>query len=113
MKKDKQIAKLKIEKQCYSIRATAHAILRMEQRKIDEYVVSGTIIALGNKKLLEYQGNGRDIAVIDKIKEVAVIATFKKNTIKIITVIGKKDIYVKDGTTIENISFREDFRNER
>jgi len=107
MKKDKQIAKLKIEKQCYSIRATAHAIIRMRQRNIDEYVVSGTVISLGEKRLLAYQNNGRDVAIIDKIKRVAVIATFKKNTIKIITVIDKEDIYVKDGTTIENISFRE------
>ena len=103
MRKDKQIAKLKIKKQDYSIRATEHSLLRMKQRGVDEYVVSGTVLSLGHSKLLEYKENGRDIAIIDKIKGIAVVATFKRNTIKIITVIDKKDIWVKDGTTIENI----------
>ena len=103
MRKDKQIAKLRIENQDYSIRATSHSLIRMEQRGIDEYVVSGNVLSLGQAKLLEYKENGRDIAIIDKVKKVAVIATFKKNTIIIITVIDKKDIWVKDGTTIENI----------
>ena len=103
MRKDKQIAKLKIKNQDYSIRATIHSLIRMEQRGIDEYVVSGTILSLGHDRLLAYKKSGRDIAIIDKVKKVAVIATFNKNTIKIITVIDKEDIWVKDGTTIENI----------
>ena len=103
MKKDRQIAKLRIRNQDYSIRATEHSLLRMEQRGVDEYVVSGTVLSLGHSKLLEYQANDKDIAIIDKVKGIAVIATFKRNTIKIITVIDKEDIWVKDGTTIENI----------
>jgi len=103
MKKDKQIAKLRIKKQDYSIRATEHSLIRMKQRGVDEYVVSGTVLSLGRSKLLEYQANDRDVAIIDKIKGIAVIVTFKRNTIKIITVIDKKDIWVKDGTTIEKI----------
>ena len=103
MRKDKQIAKLKIKNQDYSIRATIHSLIRMEQRGIDEYVVSGTILSLGHEKLLAYQNTSKDIAVIDKVKKIAVIATFNKNTIKIITVIDKEDIWVKNGTSIENI----------
>jgi len=104
MKKDKQIAKLKIKNQDYSIRATEHSLLRMKQRKVDEFVVSGTVLSLGHQRLLSNQESGKDIAIIDKVKGIAVIATFKRNTIKIITVIDKEDIWVKDGTTIENIN---------
>lgn len=103
MLKDKQIAKLKIKNQDYSIRATIHSLIRMKQYGIDEYVVSGTILSLGHDRLVAYKKSDRDIAVVDKVKKVAVVATFIKNTIKIITVIDKDDIYVKDGTTIEKI----------
>ena len=103
MRKDKQIAKLKIKNQDYSIRATIHSLIRMEQYKIDEYVVAGTILSLGHDRLLAYRESDRDIAVIDKVKKIAVIATFNRNTIKVITVIDKEDIWVKDGTTIEKI----------
>ena len=103
MKKDKQIAKLKIKNQDYSVRATIHSLIRMEQYKIDEYVVAGTILSLGHDRLLAYKKSDRDIAVIDKVKKIAVIATFRRNTIKVITIIDKDDIWVKDGTTIEKI----------
>ena len=103
MKKGKQIAQLIINKQSYSIRSTEHSELRMKQRNVDVYVVSSTILALGKERLLKYKESKKDIAIIDKENGIAVIAGFHKNTIYIITVIDKDDIWVKNDTSIVNI----------
>ncbi len=103
MKKDKLLAKLEINKKHYSVRATAHALERMEQRKIDEFVVSGNVLALGKEKLQELQEQQEEAIIIDKNTNSAIVIGFVKNTIKVITVINKSNVWVKDNTRIENL----------
>ncbi len=101
--KEKLIAQLKINGISYSIRATAHAMQRMDEREIDEYVVSGNIMALGKDKITELQSNNDEAIIIDELKNVAIVIGFKGNRIYVITVINKSNVYVKDNTVIERI----------
>ena len=75
----------------------------MEQRKIDHYVVSGNILALGKEKLLSLKEEQDEFVVVDEEKNISIVASFKKNTIRIITVIDKSKIWVKKGTSIINL----------
>lgn len=101
--KEKLIAQLKINGISYSIRATAHAMQRMDEREIDEYVVSGNIMALGKDKITELQSNNDEAIIIDELKNVAIVIGFKGNRVYVITVINKSNVYVKDNTVIERI----------
>ena len=101
--KDKLLAQIKIDGKSYSIRATVHALERMDQRSIDEYVVTGNVLALGNQRLVELQEMQEDAIIIDENTNTSVVITFKKNTIKVVTVINKANVFVKKNTTIEKI----------
>jgi len=101
--KEKLIAQLKINGISYSIRATAHAMQRMDEREINEYVISGNIMALGKDKITELQSNNDEAIIIDELKNVAIVIGFKGNRIYVITVINKSNVYVKDNTVIERI----------
>jgi hypothetical protein len=103
MKKDKMIAQITINKQTYSIRATEHSLQRMTERKIDEYVVSGNVLALGATRLLKLQEAQEEAIIIDKKTNTSIVIAFLRNTIKIITVIDKSNVFVKDGTRIERL----------
>lgn len=102
-KNSKSLALLKINGETFSIRATVHALVRMKQRKVNDYVVAGTILSLGKRRLLEYRKAERDLAIINEEQKVAVIVAFKNHRIMIETVIDKSDIYVKEGTSIYRI----------
>lgn len=101
--KGKSIARIKINGFRYSLRATEHSLERMEQRGISGYVIAGDVISLGKERILELQKKQVDVALIDKKRGIAVIMQFKNNTLKILTVIDKANIYVKDGTEIEEL----------
>ena len=101
--KDKCLATIKINKEQYSIRATFHSLERMEQRKIDEYVITGNILALGEETLKELQRTQEEAIIIDETTNSSVVIGFKKNTIKVITVINKSNVFVKSNTRIERI----------
>ncbi len=103
MKKDKLLAKLEINGQQYSIRATAHALQRMEQRGIDEFVVTGNVMALGKEKLQALQVQQEEAIIIDEVSNSAVVIGFVKNTVKVITVINKSNVFVKSNTRIEKL----------
>ncbi len=100
---NKCLAQIKINNKSYSIRATIHAIERMNQRNVDEYVVAGTVLSLGEARILKLQQQEEDAIIIDKEKNIAVVITFQNNTIKIVTVINKSNVFVKSNTTIERI----------
>ncbi len=102
--KSRSLATLNINGQTYSIRATAHALQRMEQRQIDEYVVSGNILALGKTRLQELQTQEEEAIIIDEKTETSVVIGFKGNCITVITAINKANVFVKTGTTIEKLS---------
>lgn len=105
MAKSKAIAQLRIEGQTYSIRATAHAMQRMAEREVDEYVVAGTVMSLGKERLQELQDQDAEAIIIDEVKDVAVVIGFKGkgNRIFIITVINCANVYVKSNTVIERL----------
>ena len=96
----KSIAQVKINCQTYSIRASIHAIERMQQRNVDEYVVVGNVIALGPERLLEYQSKEADVMILDEAKKVAIVFAFNGNKVMIVTVIDKADCYAKRGTEV-------------
>lgn len=101
--KSKCLAQITIEKETYSIRATGHALDRMRERKIDEWVVSGDIIAFGKQRLLEFKNTNEEVILIDKKRNIAIVWAFIKNTVYLITVIDKSEVYVLDGTVIKNL----------
>ena len=100
--KSKSIAIININKVQYSIRATAHSLDRMAERGIDEYVVTGNILALG-EKLQKLQKEQEEAIIIDEITNTSIVIGFNKNTIKVITVINKSNVWVKNNTTIINL----------
>lgn len=102
-KRGKSLATIKIDNEIYSIRTTEHAEERMEQRDIDEYVVTGNILALGRERLLQLQETQEDAIIIDERKKVSIVICFVKNTITIITVIGTENIWNNRGTQIVRI----------
>lgn len=101
--KPRCLAQIRIEKEIYSVRATGHAIDRMAERKVDEWIVGGDVLALGKERLLNFKRANKDIALIDTKRNITIIMNFKRNTIKILTVIDKADVYVLDGTIIKNL----------
>ena len=103
MAKSKSIATITIEKQTWSVRATALALQRMRQRGVDEYVVSGTVLALGKDRLQELQEAEEEAIIIDDEKNVSVVIGFRGNRIMVVTVIDKSNVWVKKQTSIERI----------
>ncbi len=94
----------------FEIRMTEHSYNRMHERGIDENVIAGNIIALGDK-VNDINKNGYDeAAIIDKVNNVAIIFAvytnkeINENIVKIITVINKSNVWVKDNTKILNIN---------
>ena len=101
--KSKSIARIMIDKETYSVRATGHALDRMQERKVDEWVVSGDIIAFGKEKLLSLRAEEKEIALIDVKRDITIIMAFRKNTIFIITVIDRSEVYILDGTVVRKL----------
>ena len=97
------IATIDIGSNTYSVRISNHAQKRMQERNISEYVVAGNILTLGKKRLLQLQKAEEDFIIIDDITKTSIVAGFKRNTITIITVIDKSNIFVKSETQIVNL----------
>ena len=102
------ILNYEMDNENWEIKMTVHAYERMKERfeDLDEFEVAGDIIALGRNKLRNHIENKDDIAIIDKDKGLSIIVSFDerhKNWIKIITLIDKSDIYIKEGTTLEEL----------
>jgi len=101
--KSKSIAQLKIENQDYSIRATIHAQERMEERNIDKHQAVSIILALGEKRITDLQKENEEAIIIDRERDAAIVIGFKGNKIQIITVIDKANVFIKEGTRVEQI----------
>ncbi len=101
--KTESIAIMEIGENKYSIRATAHALSRMAERKIDKFVVAGNVLALGAERIKELQAAQEEAVIIDDAKKISVVIAFKGNKIQVVTVIDKANIFVKKGTTVERI----------
>jgi len=101
--KSKSIAQIKINGNTYSIRATVHAQQRMKERDIDSHQASGSVLSLGEKKILDLQKREAEAIIIDKDKGTAIVIGFKGNKVQIITAINKSDVFVKEGTVVEEL----------
>jgi hypothetical protein len=104
MLKDKALSVIKINNRTYSIRATIHAIERMAERNIDEYTVVGNILLLGEETITNLQRTNSEAIIIDNDKNVSIVIAFCKNKIKVVTVINKSNVFVKQGTTIRRLN---------
>ena len=98
--KNQSIFQFQVEQETYSVRVTEHSAERANQRGIDRDVIISAIFALKLERLQTAKENNKDLAVIDENNNVAIILGMNKNTINIITVIDKSDIWVKEGTEV-------------
>lgn len=97
-KNGKVISTFTIADKTYSIRLTTHAQQRLQQRNIDLYQVTGSILSLGQKNITEYSGSNRDIFIMDKQNNFSIVCNITHRTITIVTVINNADCWVKSGT---------------
>jgi len=97
------ITQFVINKQSFNVETTTHALQRMEQRRVDKYVVASSILCLG-ERLLEYNDSGEEVAIIDQSNNVTVIIQVRNHKAVIITVLNKTGVYIREGTKLEEIA---------
>lgn len=102
-KNGKMISAFIITDKTYSIRLTKHAEQRLQQRNVDLYQVTGSILSLGEKTITKYSGSDKDIFIMDKVNNFSIICNITANTITIITVIDSADCWIKNGTIAVNL----------
>ena len=88
----------------YEVRCTDHSLERFIERGLNIDEALGAIITLGKERLDYLSEKGDDVAIIDKYQGQTVIITFESERdytqIRIVTIIKKTNIYVKEGTKI-------------
>ena len=88
----------------FHIRCTDHSLGRFKERNLDVNVSLGDIVSLGKDRLYRMSENGDDVAIINTVKNQSTIVTFEseknETQIRIRTIIGRSNIYVKTGTRI-------------
>lgn len=87
----------------FNVETTNHALKRMEQRRVDKFMVAGIVLCLG-ERLLEYNDSGEEIAIIDQTNNVTVIIQVRNYKAVIITVINRTGVYIREGTKMEQIA---------
>ena len=102
-KKGHSINQFTINHKTFSIRLTDHAEIRLNQRHIDLFQVTGAILSLGEERILAYKNSNRDILLQDKANNFAVVLTIECSTITIITIIDSADCWAKLGTDVVNL----------
>ena len=98
-----ELAIIKIGGKIYEINASNHALKRMTQRNVDKFVVAGNVIALGEERISELQAQEDEAIIIDEANNVSVVVGFDAESITIITVINKSNVFVKSNTQIHRI----------
>lgn len=73
---------------------TKHASERAAQRKVDVAKIAACVIGLGSDKIAELKGE--DIIIHAETWKISVVATVKKNAVKIVTVVPKAYTFVSD-----------------
>lgn len=97
------LGKLVVKGEFFRVESTAHALKRMKERGVEDDVVINTLQEL-SYKIMVYNDTGEEIAVIDQEHDLAVIVEVRMNKVVVITVIDRADIYLKDGTMLEEIA---------
>ncbi len=97
------LEEFQISNRYFRIETTDHAFERMRERNIKEKTVINVVREL-NFKVLFYNNTGEEIAIIDQENDIAVIIEVRFNKVVIITVINRANIYIKEGTCLEEIA---------
>lgn len=88
----------------FEIRCTVHSLERFAERNLDVNISCGDIVSLGKERLCKMADAGDDVAIINTHKNLATIITFESQDnevqIRIRTIIGRSNIYVKTDTKI-------------
>ena len=100
---NRELASIQINNKTYTIKASHHAVERMEQRNVNAYVVASSVLALGPDRIDALQAQNEEAMIIDKTNNVSVVVGMSPNSITIITVINRANVYVKENTAIYNI----------
>ena len=100
---NRELASIEINNKTYKITASHHAVERMEQRNVDAYVVASSVLALGPDRIDALHAQNEEAMIIDKTNNVSVVVGMSPNSITIITVINRANVYVKENTAIYNI----------
>ncbi len=90
--------KCNIDGTTYSVRATAHALMRMKDRQVSTLAINKTIAQLGPKLIKGLQLINRYVALVNTIDSVTVLMGFDGDNIIIITVINTSKYYPKHDT---------------
>lgn len=96
----KKLMSFNINGRDIDIIASGHAVGRMMERNVNEFVVAGNVIALGPERIQKLQASRDEAMIIDEDKNVSVVVGFSQRRITIITVIDKANVFVKKGTEI-------------
>ncbi|WP_027340181.1 DUF4258 domain-containing protein [Halonatronum saccharophilum] len=92
-----------LDDKLFRVEGTTHALKRMEERGIDQELVTAIILSL-NERLLDYNDTGEEVAIIDQENNLAVIIEVREHKAVVITVIDRANIHIKDGTRLEEIA---------
>lgn len=100
---NRNIAVIEIDGNYVNIKASGHAMERMNERGVDKYVIAGSVLALGPERIAALQASREEAIIIDEVNNVSVVIGCNPKTVTIITVIGKSNIFVKNNTQIYNL----------
>ncbi len=96
--KGTMLFKCNIDGATYPVRATAHALMRMEDRKVSTSSINKTISQLGPKLIQGLQLINRYVALVNTVDSVTVLMGFDGDSIIIITVINTSKYYPRHNT---------------
>lgn len=94
---------IKVDNYKHNITCTIHGLERMEERKIDILKAVESIKEIDEKRLSGLKKINQEMIIIDKKRNISVVAAFIGATLRIITVIKKSNVFVKKGTFIINL----------
>lgn len=100
----KSMFDFEIGKNTYHIVPSDHAVARMSERKITDDQIIDNVLSLSTNQVKELTRDESEVIIIDKENGVSIVAGFnKKGIITIITVINKKNPFIKRNTLAINI----------
>lgn len=93
------ISNFDIKGKQFEIIASSHCLERMDQRGISKLRVIGSIHMLG-EAVIKKHSCGEELMIINEDYGFSIVCSIKKDSIVIITVINKSNIYVQRGTSV-------------
>lgn len=94
------LATILIGEHTVDIIATRHANIRMHQRKVDPLLIISGVASVPSKDINQMMKKKTAAMVLDETNNLGIVFTIENKQIVIITVIQKKNIYVKKNTKV-------------